>query len=209
MRVLLLAAAFFACAPKTPESQGKALFVGMGCRTCHKIAGEGGTGGTDLTLVGFRRSREWLDLWIKDPKAWKPDTLMPQKQMSDQARAAIVEYLSGLKGQDWKRQTDGRVIFKVAGCTGCHGRGGSGGYPNNNVPGGKIPALTGVKDGYTLDELKALIRKGKVPQKLDPNGPEPMLRMPEWGTLLSEDEIDAVARYVMTFGKDAPASSEW
>src|SRR5581483_8251550 len=77
-----------------PAAYGKDYFTGFGCARCHTIAGKGGTYGPDLTFVGFRKRKEWLDLWLKDPHGWKAGTVMPNLHLSDQVRESLVAYLS-------------------------------------------------------------------------------------------------------------------
>lgn len=217
---LLCACGRQAAAPK----DGHAYFTALNCQACHQIGGSGpARGGPDLTMVGFRKGSAWLDRWLADPQAWKPGTLMPDPRLSPRARAVIVRYLSSLKGQDWdghrpwadaslKTPADrGHVLFARAGCVTCHGVGGVGGYPNNNVVGGKIPNLLGISQRYTKDELKRKIAAGVIPQKADPTGPEPLLRMPPWGQTLSPSEIDDVVEYLWTLpaAAGAPNGSEW
>lgn len=222
MKRLLLISTLFAAAcgkssPPGPHAAGKAYFTQAGCASCHKIGGEGSAVGPDLTLTGFRHSAAWLDLFIKDPQAWKKDTLMPNKRISDEARKAIVDYLAQLKGQDWPQGSrpwaavadtiqKGRIIYARAGCVGCHGPAGAGGYPNNNVKGGLIPKLNGVQETYTRVELVAKIKKGvPMSEKADPKGPDPLIRMPAWSETLDDAEIEAVAAYLMTL---TPADAE-
>src|SRR4051812_28144424 len=105
MRALLAAVFVLAAAcgkPSGPSGDaGQAYFKALNCRVCHRVGAEGGLGGPDLTMVGARRSKEFLDVFLKDPQAWKPGTLMPNPRLSDPARAALVGYLAGLKGQAW------------------------------------------------------------------------------------------------------------
>ena len=203
MTLLAFVLAFGAAQASAAGHPGRAVFDAAGCRACHSIAGRGGNSGPDLTLVGFRRTREWLALWLKDPKAWKPDTKMPDFRLAGPERGAIVDYLSTLTGQDlgplrqrWGH--DGEAIYRFAGCVACHGAQGRGRHPNNNFHGGEIPAVFKVADGYTLDELKARIRSGRVPEAEDVSKPAPMVLMPAWGHVLEEEEIDSVARYLMS-----------
>lgn len=208
-------------APPTGPVAGKAYFAQVGCASCHRVGGEGAAVGPDLTTVGFRHSPEWLEVWLKDPQAWKPGTVMPNKQLSPAARAAIVSYMATLKGQDWPqggRPWDsaadpvekGRLVFLRAGCVACHGQGGVGGYPNNNVAGGKIPALKGVSETFTKPELIAKIKLGVPrPAKADPKGADPLVFMPSWGGLLSDAEIDAVASYLLTLKPSDAAKTDW
>ncbi|MEK7232343.1 MAG: c-type cytochrome [Elusimicrobiota bacterium] len=214
-KFILLAALFCAACNQTPPAgpaAGKAYFAMAGCTSCHKVGDTGSAVGPDLTLVGHRHSAEWLDLFIKDPQAWKPDTLMPKKLMSDEARNALIGYLKELKGQDWTKGARpwdapslmkdpvarGRVIYIRAGCVGCHGGDGLGGYPNNNVQGGLIPSLNKAADVFSKAELIAKIKNG-VPQsqKVDAKGATPLIRMPAWSGILDDAELDAVSSYLL------------
>lgn len=212
-RGLLAALLALGACSKAPSgtNAGKAYFQALNCRACHRIGGDGGIGGPDLTYVGFRHSKEWLEQWLKNPQAWRPGTTMPNPNLTDKPRAALIEYLSSLQGQafaggkpwdapEYKSNPveRGRAIFLRAGCVGCHGRGGAGGYPNNNVKGNAIPALTKVFESYTKDELRKKISNGVVPEKADPNGPAPLVQMPAWGNVLSADEIDAVVEFLFS-----------
>jgi len=219
---LLAAAALAACgAPPSGPAAGQAYFVQAGCSACHKIGSSGNAVGPDLTLVGFRHSPAWLDVWIKNPAAWKPGTLMPNKELPPAARAAIVAYLSEQKGQLWPKGSRpwdggsdplarGRLIYLRAGCVACHGQGGAGGYPNNNVAGGKIPALNNVAETFTKTELIAKIRNGvQAPIKADPKGADPLVYMPSWGQVLDDAELDAVASYLLTLKAADAAKTDW
>jgi mono/diheme cytochrome c family protein len=223
-RLLLLAAAALAACkiqPAAGPAAGKAYFTMVGCAACHQVAGAGNATGPDLTFVGFRHSSAWLDRWLADPAAWKPGTLMPNKQLSPAARASIVAYLSGLQGQDWPKGSRpwdgvgdpvarGRLIYLRAGCVACHGQGGVGGYPNNNVPGAKIPALNNAAETFTKKELVEKIRRGvPAPAKADPKGADPLVFMPSWGTVLDDSELDAVASYLLALKPADGAAKDW
>lgn len=194
-------AALLLCTYARSAPDGRARFEAHGCAACHKIGSRGGTSGPDLTLVGFRRSKEWLDLWLKSPRAWKPDTRMPEFRLRDSERQAIVDYLSSLTEADHSRLTDGRAVFAKAGCVACHGAGGRGGHPNNNVPGDAIPALSKVAGTYTREEMIKKISRGSNPTKARSDGPDPMARMPKWSEKLSDKEIADVADYVLTLAE--------
>lgn len=222
MKLATLALALLAgCSLKPPTGPvaGKAYFGQVGCVTCHRVGGEGGATGPDLTMIGFRHSPEWLDVWLRDPQAWKPGTLMPNTKLSPAARDAIVAYLATLRGQDWPQggrpwdgldgAARGRAVFLRAGCVSCHGAGGVGGYPNNNTKGNKIPALKGVVETYSKAELIAKISNGVFSQKADPAGPDPLVYMPKWSEVLSAQDIDAVATYLLTLKPDEAKKTDW
>lgn len=128
-----------------------ALFDAHGCRSCHKLGERGGNSGPDLTLVGHRRPRAWIDAWLSSPRAFKHDTKMPEQGLSAADRAALSEFLSEQKGRAWGSarpwleprggRIDGRGVYTAAGCVACHGPAGRGGHPNPGAHGDIIPAL--------------------------------------------------------------------
>lgn len=222
MRYVALALAVFSagCAkggPSTPESKGRGVYATYDCKRCHRIGAEGGDTGPDLTFVGFRKSPEFLAIWLKDPSAWQPNTLMPNFHLNDEARGQLAAYLGTLKGEGyraaggapWERLEPakrGAEIYRRAGCVTCHGEGGKGGYTNVNAIGGKIPAVEKAREGFSKAELVKRISDGVAhPVKADPAGPEPMLKMPAWKEALTPEEIAAVSDYLLSL---APASKE-
>jgi cytochrome c2 len=87
-------------------ARGQKLIADRGCMGCHVIdpaAPRDLTGtyrqfGPNLAGVGSKVSRDWLFHWIKDPKAWNPETKMPNLRLSDSEALDIAEYLGSLKG---------------------------------------------------------------------------------------------------------------
>lgn len=66
------------------------------CAGCHKIAGEGGESGPDLSSVGARRDPAGLRRIIREPSTEYPDTMMPPfaERLTEQQINALVDYLS-------------------------------------------------------------------------------------------------------------------
>ena len=66
------------------------------CVGCHKIAGEGGETGPDLSHVGARRDAASIKRIVRDPTSEFPDTMMPPyaERLSEQQINALVQYLS-------------------------------------------------------------------------------------------------------------------
>ena len=90
----LVAAAVGASGP----SRGQELFRTAGCTACHKIGGVGGAAGPDLTEVGARRDKEWIEKQIKDPKSHNPSSIMPSfANLPEEDVHALADYLSGLR----------------------------------------------------------------------------------------------------------------
>lgn len=220
---LLMALA--ACSPPADRvARGRAHFTSFACVRCHAIGDQGARYGPDLTTIGFRKSAEWLDLWLKNPHGWKAATVMPNMHLPEHVRGDLVAFLTEQKGQlyatagkPWERPEDaadpvkkGEAAFRRIGCTGCHGRGGIGGNPNNNVAGGVIPGLIDVAEKYSHEELEDKIRQGSIPAAADRKKPAPMIVMPEWGKLLSESDLDALASYLLTLkSKKKKGSEDW
>jgi mono/diheme cytochrome c family protein len=213
-----------ACSRQLPSAdpvvRGERDFEGLGCAKCHMIGDKGNDWGPNLTLVGFRKTPEWLDQWLKNPHGWNPKTVMPNFNLNDETRANLVAYLAAQKGQawstyPWRTQSAkalspverGQLIFNQAGCVACHGQFGSGGYPNNNVAGGLIPSLTLVAEGYSKAELHAKIQNGQISLPDNPSAPKPLIYMPKWSEQLTPSEIDALVDYLFTLKpKPAPGS---
>ncbi|AMV71330.1 hypothetical protein JCM30471_31670 [Desulfuromonas carbonis] len=59
------------------EAQARELLNAQGCKGCHRLGGEGGTVGPDLTGVGARLSREQLRQQLLDPRSRNSDGSMP------------------------------------------------------------------------------------------------------------------------------------
>lgn len=219
-----LAIALAACSPQSdltdPIARGERDFNGLGCVKCHQVGDNGHAWGPDLTNLGFRKSAEWIDLWLQDPHAWNPKTVMPDFNLKDSTRKDLVAYLSAQKGQAWKEKPwataqaaalpaaeRGKIIFNAVGCVSCHAQDGYGGYPNNNVAGGLVNSLTMVTEGYSKAELHEKIKGGAIPIPADTSKPAPMLVMPKWGEQLNAKEIDAVVEYLYTLApKKAPGA---
>lgn len=80
--------------PTSLIAEGKRLLdQELGCRTCHRIGGVGALGGPDLTHAKNRLRPAWVFEWIKDPKHFDPQTLMPKVTLADEEAKAITAFL--------------------------------------------------------------------------------------------------------------------
>jgi len=90
------------------EAAGGRVFETTACVNCHAISGTNATGrfGPDLTHLMSRdtiaagaaeNTKENLRLWIQNPDAIKPGSLMPAMQLTDADLDALVRYLETLK----------------------------------------------------------------------------------------------------------------
>jgi cbb3-type cytochrome oxidase cytochrome c subunit len=86
--------------------QGRTLVETIGCLGCHKI-GELSLPdmeiinymdfGSNLGGIGSKTSVKWLYHWLKNPKKYFPETVMPRMRLTDQEAADISAYLFTLK----------------------------------------------------------------------------------------------------------------
>jgi cytochrome c oxidase subunit 2 len=89
-------------------SEGRRVFETTACINCHSVAGTMATGrfGPDLSHLMSRETiaagaalntPENLRLWIRNPDAIKPGSLMPAMQLNDRDLAALTAYLETLR----------------------------------------------------------------------------------------------------------------
>lgn len=92
----------------------------------------------------------------------------------------------------------GKTVFARYGCATCHGPEGKGGVANPNVKGGKVPPLDKVAEGFSEDEIKKVIRDGRIPEREDLNAPYPPLWMNAWKTVLDDNELANLIQYLFS-----------
>ena len=95
---LLLLAAGSAVAQDTVE-KGAKVFRQAGCVACHKVNGQGGPSGPDLTRIGAVRTEQaWLRGFLKDPAALVPGSRMPPfDDLAEDEVRSLTAYLLSLK----------------------------------------------------------------------------------------------------------------
>ncbi|MBN8477707.1 MAG: cytochrome c [Burkholderiales bacterium] len=87
-----------------PRHRGRALMSEQGCLGCHRVEGEGGEVGPDLTAVAGRVEPARIAMKIADPALWiaqgYPAGLMPPRpDIGEGDREEIAAYLAGLAGK--------------------------------------------------------------------------------------------------------------
>ncbi len=81
-----------------PVAAGKAVVEKYGCRGCHLVGEKGNRlRAPDLNTVTDRLDAVSLRLWLRDPRAIKWKTLMPDFHLSDPEIEAVLSYLNALK----------------------------------------------------------------------------------------------------------------
>jgi mono/diheme cytochrome c family protein len=89
-----------------PVHRGKALMQEQGCTGCHKLEGEGGEVGPELTRVAERIEPAKIAQKIADPKLWTAEgfqagLMPPRPDMPEGDRQEIAAYLAGLVGKSY------------------------------------------------------------------------------------------------------------
>lgn len=85
------------------QRAGRALYQSQQCAGCHRMAGQGGEEGPDLTTVGLRHSSGWLHSFIESPSRFHPESRMPAygpPALSHQEIEELAQYLASRRGRD-------------------------------------------------------------------------------------------------------------
>ncbi|MCK6478249.1 MAG: hypothetical protein L6Q35_15615, partial [Phycisphaerales bacterium] len=209
--------ASFAAAGYTAQ-KGRVRLGKLGCINCHDgsdAVDQAVTTRTGPLLgeIGRRADPHWLERWILDPHAIRPETLMPDvmgDSEKDKADAeAIVHFLVAphYDAASWTQSVAtepdvldrGRELYHTVGCIQCHGALES---PlavfheegqSSTVPSPKVPLPHGKVAGkWHPAELARFL---KDPQKIRPSGAMPSL-------LLSDEEADLIATYLISSWKE-------
>ncbi len=176
--------------PAAPElARGNQLFETVGCRGCHKLGGVGGNLGPELDRVGARRAPEWLKQHFLSPATVTPGSGMPPQKFAEPDLEAIVLYMLSQTGANLPgfygsmkvlpSVSEGRRLFQLKGCIGCHTVAGQGG-----------------KIGPALDDV-GLRRKPEwmMQHFRDPQSVSPGSVMPRFG--FTEAEARALTEFLV------------
>jgi mono/diheme cytochrome c family protein len=63
------------------------------CARCHKLAGNGGTKGPDLTDIFEKKDEGYIRQYTADPRAIKPDGTMPPSELTDREIDMVLQYM--------------------------------------------------------------------------------------------------------------------
>jgi hypothetical protein len=79
-------------------AKGKLFYYDkFGCQACHQINLKGGYVGPALDKVGARLKPGWIFQWLKSPQAFKPESIEPDNNLTDEEAEALTAYLMTLK----------------------------------------------------------------------------------------------------------------
>jgi cytochrome c oxidase subunit II len=80
-----------------PVEQGRKYFMDSGCYGCHTVGKMGTPIGPNLSSVGAKYSRSYLERWLRDPSAQRPNAHMPALELSEQQVQNLAAFLSSLR----------------------------------------------------------------------------------------------------------------
>lgn len=198
---------------KVPEAPvltlGRELLQKNNCAGCHKLGEMTVDYAPRLDGIGAKTTRGWLVRWLKDPKAFRPDTRMPDFKLGDDEAELLADFLMTLKTfpngkqlvpvsgelqeeyppDDWVEA--GKAIFRKARCISCHLVGGKGGP--------LAPDLEKIASKATPEWLVSYL--------LDPHGLQPGVKMPRYG--FTKQQAEQVTAYMKSefVDWDAPEDS--
>jgi len=101
-------------------SLGKQLYeVKYQCQSCHTIGGTGGYVGPNLNNAGNWLTPAWIEAWLRNPQALRPDSIEPRRNFTNEEVRALTAYLmtlrAGITPKTTKSATNRPVLTQGAG----------------------------------------------------------------------------------------------
>jgi cbb3-type cytochrome c oxidase subunit III len=192
---------------------GAHIFVQFACAQCHGPQGQGGVSSAvpTLTKVGSQLTAAQLRQIINHGLGESANPTRPYMPVwgaviSDSQVNDLVSYIrAGLPAvatatppevpQGQGAAVEGATLYVAYGCINCHGPNGLGGVPNPQSPDKTIPPLSGPDfraQFNTPAKIKDVIVSGSV------IGRAPIVSMPHWGGILSDQQLNQLVAYLHT-----------
>jgi len=192
---------------------GAHTFVQFACAQCHGVDGRGGvdpavpalkTVGRSLTAAQLRHiidhglgesanpTQPYMPVWGEVISTTQVGNLVAYIR-AGLPPVADTQAVSVPRGQG--PAVAGAALYVRYGCINCHGPNGLGGVPNPLSPDKTIPVLSGQdfrKQFDTDAKIAAVIRSGSV------IGRAPIVSMPHWGGILTNQQIADLIAYLKT-----------
>jgi mono/diheme cytochrome c family protein len=193
---------------------GGHVFVQFACSQCHGLQGRGGVSPDVPALKGVGKQltaaqlagiiNHGLGESANPTKPYMPvwGAVISKRQVGELAayiRAGLPSVTDATPVPVPQGQGDevaGAALYVRDGCINCHGPNGLGGVPNPLSPDKAIPPLAGAdfRGEFNTDaKIKEIIRSGSV------IGRAPIVSMPHWGGILTENELRELVAYIKTF----------
>jgi len=192
---------------------GAHAFVQFACAQCHGLDGQGGVSPDvpSLTTAGKALTVDQLTHIInhglgESANPTKPYMPVWGAVISKSQVSELVAYIrAGLPSvptatppdvpQNQGEAVAGATLYVRDGCINCHGPNGLGGVPNPLSEDKTIPPLSGgdFRSEFNTDKkIEDVIRSGSV------IGQAPIVSMPHWGGILSQQDLNALVAYLKT-----------
>lgn len=185
--------------PEAPVlSYGRELLKKYNCVACHKIGNLSKEFAPRLDGIGDKTKRNWLVSWLKDPKVYRPETKMPDFNLSDKEAELLADFLMTFKTYAKNKQLEdipselkdeyppdewveaGKALFRQARCISCHLVDGKGGP--------LAPDLVKVASKASPAWLYSYL--------LDPRAFQPEIEMPQYG--FTPEQAQKVTAYMVS-----------
>lgn len=183
--------------PEAPTlTHGRQLLKEYNCAGCHVIGDVPRVYAPRLDGIGDKTTWSWLFRWLKEPRAFRPETKMPDFKLSDKEAELLADFLISFKTYPQNTELEplppelqeeyppddwvdlGKTRFREARCISCH--------------------LVDGKGGPLAPDLVKVASKAKpawlYSYLLDPKAFQPGVEMPQYG--FSREEAQAVAAYM-------------
>ncbi len=87
-----------------PMMMGEMMFDKFkGCLACHQIEpGFGGLSGSEMYTAANRLQEDYLISFMRNPQAWEPKSMMPNKNLKDSDLQKLVHDLRALSKEKFK-----------------------------------------------------------------------------------------------------------
>jgi len=189
--------------PQAPRlGQGRRLIAESGCVGCHEIPGfeSASFRGPALDGLGYKVRSGWLEGWLKDPKAYLPNSRMGNFRLAGDEIGSLQAFLLSQKAQapldgagvDWKKaDTDnGKALFGELRCVSCHAVNGRGGTMG--------PELSRIGDKVRRDWLFSFLK--------DPHREQPETEMLQYR--LRDDQLRDLTAFLLDEYRTPGAEAE-
>ncbi|MBN4076734.1 c-type cytochrome [Mariprofundus ferrooxydans] len=182
----------------TAGALGELMFDKVnGCMACHRIdADYGGLSGPEIFTAGERLKPEFMLSYVRDPQAWDHNSMMPAREMTEEDRQKLVNYMISLSKT--KNIDEGKITSLDSAaknyryyCMQCHGIAGHGSGvnardmavpPRNHSDGVYLKARSDAELFKVIKEGGAAVNKSAL--------------MPPWKGTLTDSEIHEMVKHV-------------
>ncbi len=177
-------------------NRGRELIQKFNCVACHKLSGVEKNFVPALDGIGSKVNRSWLVRWLKNPREFRPKTLMPDFFLADEEANLLADFLMSFKAFPEEMKLDslpaiyhekkadesfvnqGQTLFRLARCISCHAVEGRGGK--------QAPDLAKIASKANATWIYNYL---KNPQRLQKH-----IEMPQYG--FTDEQLAAVTAYI-------------